>query len=166
MDMKDRVDNFLKVAKERMSNNIADSETRYQLNDLMGSLHELIGDAGEQERLETEYNKILRETRIADWDERFLHVIAGEDKSREEKLYDLTRQVSQGRSKQRMGQTLAAPATLTGMSTNAVWANNNATLEKELQELKDEIRKDREKANKIAIPPEQLEAAKLILGKR
>jgi hypothetical protein len=145
MEMKDRVDNFLKVAKERMSNNIANSESRYHLNDLCGSLMDLAkADKELVDYLEVEYNKILDEVKLQEWDERFLNIIAGEDiRSREEKLYDLNRQVSQGRSKQRMGQTLAAPLTPTGMSTNAVWTNNNASLEKELQELKDEIRANR-----------------------
>ena len=141
MEMKDRVDNFLKVARERVSENI---ENIGKFNDLCGSLTSLIKDKELQDYLFVEYMKITDKVELQRWDERFLNVIAGEE-SREEKLYDLTRQVTQGRSKQRMGQTLAAPVISTGMSTNAVWTNNNATLEKELQELKDEIRANRYK---------------------
>ena len=152
MDMKDRVDNFLKVAKERVSENI---ENIGKFNDLCGSLASVIKDKELQDYLFVEYMKITDEVEIQEWDERFLNIIAGEDiRSPEEKLYDLNRKISQGVGRQRMGQTLAVPhgtgvtnATLSGagMSTNAVWANNNATLEKELQELKDEIRANRYK---------------------
>ncbi len=141
MDMKDRVDNFLKVARERISNDIENNESRYHLNELMGSLHELIGDKEEQDRLETEYGKILREAKIADWDSRFLKVIAQEDtrSEMEKRMIDLTSQVTQGRSRQRMGVP-----TLDGtLASNSSWTTSHSNLEKELQELKDEIRANR-----------------------
>ena len=64
MEMKDRVDNFLKVARERMSNNIANSESRYHLNDLCGSLMDLAKeDKKLVDYLDVEYNKILNEVK-------------------------------------------------------------------------------------------------------
>lgn len=148
MEMKDRVDNFLKVARTKLLDGEVNKYERSNLNDLMGSLLALLDDPEEKDRLDVEYNKILKEFDLTVWDERFLNVIAGEEEEVpvEDKLYDLTRQVTQGRSKQRMGQPLAPTPTLSGMSTNEVWANNDAILEKELQELKDEIRRDREGA--------------------
>ena len=142
--MKDRVDNFLKVASERISNDIENNESRYHLNDLMGSLMSLIEDKEEQDRFETEYNKIIKQAQIAEWDRRSLEVIAGE---REvvglDRLDRLTHQVTQGRMKQRMGQ--GVPVLNGTLAQNAVWTNSQANLEKELQELKDEIRANRYK---------------------
>ena len=139
MEMKDRVDNFLKVARERVSENI---ENIGKFNDLCGSLTSLIKDKELQDYLFVEYMKITDEVELQKWDERFLNVIAGEEEMPvEERLYDLNRKISQGVGKQRMGV-----ATHNGtLAQNAVWTNNNTTLEKELQELKDEIRANRYK---------------------
>lgn len=142
MEMKDRVDNFLKVARTKILDGEVNKYERSNLNDLMGSLLALLDDPEEKDRLDVEYNKILKEFDLMVWDERFLNVIAGEEEMPvEERLYDLNRKISQGVGKQRMGV-----ATHNGtLAQNAVWTNNNATLEKELQELKDEIRANRYK---------------------
>jgi hypothetical protein len=143
MNMKDRVDNFLKVSEERMNNDVHDRELQSHLVDLCGELTQLIKDPEEQNRLHDGFVKAQANARIAAWDERFLKVISQEDtrSEMEKRMSDLTSQVTQGRMKQRMGVTTHNGT----LAQNAVWTNNNATLEKELQELKDEIRANRYK---------------------
>ena len=74
--MKDRVENFLKVARERVSENI---ENIGNFNDLCGSLSSLIKDKELQDYLFVEYMKITDEVELQKWDERFLKVIASEN---------------------------------------------------------------------------------------
>jgi hypothetical protein len=132
----------------------------------MGSLLALITDPIEKDRLDEEYNNILREADLAIWDERFLNVIAGErEESDEEKLNRLTHQYSQGRGKIRMGVQSTGAMTLgnAGAGTGATWSTNTApnTLltsasmqqaahqilieqqKQELQDFKDELRAKR-----------------------
>jgi hypothetical protein len=73
--MKDRVDNFLKVARQRIEEDI---ENISGFNDLCGSLMELIKDKELQDYLFTEYEKIADEVKLQEWDERFLKVIAND----------------------------------------------------------------------------------------
>jgi hypothetical protein len=74
--MKDRVEGFLKVAKERISEDV---ENISKFNDLCGSLMDLIKDKELQDYLFTEYEKIADEVKLQKWDERFLKVIANDN---------------------------------------------------------------------------------------
>jgi hypothetical protein len=96
--MKDRIDNFLKVAEERMNNDVHDRGLQSQLVDLCGELTELTKDPDEQNRLHDGFVIAQAKVRLAAWDERFLGVIAGEVEE------DLVNRVTRGRSPRRMGQ--------------------------------------------------------------
>ena len=158
MEMKDRVDNFLKVAGERVKEN---TENIREFNDLCGSLTSLIKDKELQDYLFTEYMKITDEADLVIWDERFLNVIAGEhEESDEEKLNRLNHQYSQGRGKIRMGAG-AGTVTLSGAGTGATWSNQPTQIlttpalqqaahqllhdqqKQQLQDFKDELRAKR-----------------------
>lgn len=140
MDMKDRIDNFLKVAEERMNNDVHDRELQSQLVDLCGELTELTKDPDEQNRLHDGFVKAQANARIAAWDERFLDVIAGE-KFPEVRLDEYARLVSRGRS---AGKTLTVPNQYMGQTYPTVTAPTSTTLtmgnttlsEKELKEMK------------------------------
>lgn len=130
MDMKDRVDNFLKVSEERMNNDVHDRELQRQLIDLCGELTELIKDPDEQNRLHDGFVKAQANARIAAWDERFLNVVAGEYEGVElDRLDRLTHQVSQGRMRPRMGAPIISTNGTTGMTlaaphtTSATWSS-------------------------------------------
>lgn len=139
MDMKDRIDNFLKVAEERMNNDVHDTDLQRQLVDLCGELTELTKDPDEQNRLHDGFVKAQANARIAAWDERFLDVIARE-KSPETHLDEYTRLVSRGRS---AGKTLTVPnqymgqtyPTATGIASQ-LSVGNTTLSEKELKEVK------------------------------
>jgi hypothetical protein len=79
--MKDRIEGFLKVAKERISEDI---ENISNFNDLCGSLMDLIKDKELQDYLFTEYEKIANEVKLQKWDERFLKVIANDNMEEKE----------------------------------------------------------------------------------
>ena len=145
MDMKDRVDGFLKVAAERISADMSESDIRWQLNDLMGSLMELLDNEKDKDRLEREYKKILRDNDIARWDERFLRVISGDD---ERSQLMVERRANQTPQRVRQGAPITYP-TITGTGTTltmpkgagagATWVTN--TTAKELEELRKEVSK-------------------------
>ncbi len=127
MDMKDRIDNFLKVAEERMNNDVHDRDLQSQLVDLCGELTELTKDPDEQNRLHDGFVKAQANARIAAWDERFLDVIAGEPAgAMKDTTYDtILRQASRGH---RMGKTLTAPNQYLGSAATAPsWTTNNTS---------------------------------------
>ena len=140
MDMKDRIDNFLKVAEERMNNDVHDRDLQSQLVDLCGELTELTKDPDEQNRLHDGFVKAQANARIAAWDERFLDVIAGEPAgAMKDTTYDtILRQASRGH---RMGKTLTAPnqylgsAAATSSSTTLTMGNTTIS-ELELAAIK------------------------------
>lgn len=146
MDMKDRVDNFLKVASERILG-ADESEVIWGLNDLysdLGNILENSGDALLMTHLKSEWESLWKERNIRNWDEKFLKAIANEDPRSEQqmKLDELNRQLTHGRGKVRMGSSVQLDGTL---ATNSSWTTSQNNLEKELQELKDEIRANRYK---------------------
>ena len=110
MDTKDRIDNFLKVARTKLLDEHVDKYVKIQLNELKCGLAELTADHKEKERLLNGYSDIIRDAELATWDEKFLGVIAGE-KSPEVHLDEYTRLVSRGRS---AGKTLTVPNQYTG----------------------------------------------------
>ena len=77
--MKDRVEGFLKVARQRIIED-THNDNIGRFNDLCGSLTSLIKDEELKDYLFTEYEKIVDEVRLQEWDERFLKVIANEHK--------------------------------------------------------------------------------------
>jgi hypothetical protein len=127
MDMKDRIDNFLKVAEERMNNDVHDRDLQRQLVDLCGELTELTKDPDEQNRLHDGFVKAQANARIAAWDERFLDVIAGEPAGAiKDTMYDnILRQASRGH---RMGKTLTAPNQYLGSAASGTALTSQATL--------------------------------------
>lgn len=133
MDMKDRVDRFLEVARSRIEE---DPDNIHQFNDLRGSLIELLKDDRELlDRLDFEYNKIIDEAKIKAWDERFLNVIAGEYvETEDQKIARLTQLASLGKDRmRRIGQDPTI--------TNALHINPYET---QLEQLKHDIRVRRE----------------------
>jgi hypothetical protein len=124
MDMKDRIDNFLKVAEERMNNDVRDEELQRQLVDLCGELTELTKDPDEKNRLHDGFVKAQANARIAAWDERFLGVIAGEVE--EEDRFDLSNIANRVTRGHGAGRTILANG---GAGVTAPsWAANNTTL--------------------------------------
>ncbi len=133
MDMKDRVDRFLEVAKSRIEE---DPDNIHQFNDLCGDLLDVIKRSKElSDYLDIEYNKIVDEAKVKVWDERFLNVIAGEHEETEaQKLARLTHLMSLGKDRmRRIGQDPTI--------TNALHINPYET---QLEQLKHEIRARRE----------------------
>ena len=85
--MKNRVDNFLKVTRERVLET-EPQEVIWDMNELYNSLKQIVDESGEKdiaEHLESEWHQIWLERKIQKWDEDFLKVIAGEE-SYEDKL--------------------------------------------------------------------------------
>jgi len=94
--MKDRVEGFLKVARQRVKE---DTDNIREFNDLCGSLTSLIKDKELQDYLLVEYMKITDEAEIQKWDEDFLRVIANDEPT--------------------------PKALTTGLGSNALWSSSN-----------------------------------------
>jgi hypothetical protein len=140
MDMKDRIDNFLKVAEERMNNDVHDRDLQRQLVDLCGELTELTKDPDEQNRLHDGFVKAQANARIAAWDERFLDVIAGEPAGAiKDTMYDnILRRTSQGQlSRQGYGAGSLLSTGGAGATTSTTLTMGNTTIsELELSAIK------------------------------
>ena len=137
--MDDRVDNFLKVARDKIMEMPEGGDT-WELSNLYEQLLKILdGNTDLARKLAEGWNAILQEKRILVWDERFLRVIAGEtsETSTEEKLEDFTRQVTQGRSTGRtLYPSISAPSwTSSGTSTSLSIGNATVT-EQDLMALK------------------------------
>ena len=134
----------MKVTRERVLET-EPHEIMWDMNELYNSLKKIVNDSGEEslaKHLESGWHQIWLERNIQKWDEDFLKAVAGEE-SHDEKLSRLTHQVTQGRGSVRMGiQSNGAMTLGTTASTAATWTSHT-DLEKELQELKDEIRAKR-----------------------
>jgi len=138
--MDNRIDNFLKIAEEKLLNDINNSYLRNELSTLADELIVITEDEEVRAKLKAAFKEIELKRRKAAWDERFLGVIAGE-KSPEVHLDEYTQLVSRGRS---AGRTLTVPnqytgqtyPTAVGIAPNPTWTTNTTLTEAELQKVK------------------------------
>lgn len=140
--MKDRVENFLKVARERYGDdNDMRRELRYLLDGLANLVHE---NTDLLITLKAEWTKIEMDYQVSQWDERFLKAVAND-------IEDVEDFSNFGRAPiKAQGQPITYPTTtgtstvtLGGAGTGATWSNVVAT-EKQLEELKEAFRKYKE----------------------
>ena len=149
MEMKDRVEGFLKVTRERVID-AETSEIMWNMNDLYNELRELIGESDQDllDSLTAQWDKFWHERKIQKWDEKFLKVISGDDENERrmvgwEKIGQVPvkgqgQQVSYG-----TGQTLTVP----NGSTGATWVTTNtiaSNIDKDLALIKAELKKFKE----------------------
>lgn len=150
MEMKDRVENFLKVARERYGD---DNEMRRELRYLLDGLANLVHENTDLLiTLKAEWTKIEMDYQVSQWDERFLKAVANE-KEWEEGVDKTTVRSSFNpppypfnTSIGTSGQTLS----LGGAGTGATWANTATTTsatatQRELEELKRAFKEWKEK---------------------
>ena len=143
MEMKDRVENFLKVARERYGD---DNEMRRELRYLLDGLANLVRENTDLLiTLKAEWTKIEMDYQVSQWDERFLKAVANEkewevdvdERGRPIKLapyYPTT--------------TGLSTVTLGGAGTGATWANTAttaSTTQQQLEELKKAFKEWKEK---------------------
>jgi hypothetical protein len=141
MEMKDRVENLLKIAREIDSDNDARS---WGIGKLRDGLQELIQDTELRKHLAVEWEKMLYEKRLARWDEEFLKITSGEESVTTIKPSSGFGQAPiKGQGQQVTYPTVTATGTTLNLANNATaatWATPTTT-EKDLEMVKDEILK-------------------------
>ena len=132
MEMKDRVENFLKVARERYGD---DNEMRRELRYLLDGLANLVHENTDLLiTLKAEWTKIEMDYQVSQWDERFLKAVAN-DREWEEGVDKTTVRSSFGQAQiKAQGQSITYPTTtgqtlsLGGAGAGATWANQSTNL--------------------------------------
>ena len=155
MEMKDRVEGFLKVTRERVID-AETSEIMWNMNDLYNELRELIGESDQDllDSLTAQWDKFWHERKIQKWDEKFLKVISGDD---ERSQLMVERRANQTPQRVRQGAPITYPtiagttnmtlSTTNNASTGATWVTNNtiaSNIDKDLALIKAELKKFKE----------------------
>ena len=140
--MKDRVENLLKLAREHLFDDY--SEMRgFEITGLKEELLKILDDDALEKKLNDEWADILYQKRLANWDEKFLKVIAGEESVTTIKPSSGFGQAPiKGQGQQVTYPTVTATGTTLNLANNATAATWASTVtQKELDELRDEVYK-------------------------
>lgn len=142
MNMEERVENLLKIAREIDDEGDARS---WEIGRLKDGLQELIQDTELRKKLAVEWEKMVYEKRLARWDEGFLKVVAGEDET-EMSVDSRGRPI---RERVRQGAPITYPTTTTGATlsvpdgagTGATWSNIQSFTREEMEVIKEMAKK-------------------------